>query len=67
MAGLGAFDFSGHSLRAGFVTQAADDGLQEWMIQKVTGHKSADVLRRYIRKDRKANSDAIDQVLGKDD
>lgn len=67
MAGLGAFDFSGHSLRAGFVTQAADDGLQEWMIQKVTGHKSADVLRRYIRNDRKAQSDAIDRVLGRDD
>ncbi len=67
MAGLGAFDFSGHSLRAGFVTQAADDGLQEWMIQKVTGHKSADVLRRYIRNDRKAQSDAIDRVLGSDE
>jgi integrase len=67
MAGLSAFDFSGHSLRAGFVTQAADDGLQEWMIQKVTGHKSADVLRRYIRNDRKAQSDAIGRVLGDED
>lgn len=41
--------FGGHSLRAGFVTQAAQDGTPEYEIQEVTKHKSADMLRRYIR------------------
>lgn len=41
--------FAGHSLRAGFVTQAAQDGTPEYEIQEVTKHKSADMLRRYIR------------------
>ncbi len=41
--------FSGHSLRAGFVTQAALSGAREWEIQKQTRHKSLDVLRIYIR------------------
>lgn len=42
-------DFAGHSLRAGFVTQAAHDRAPEADIQEVTGHKSIPVLRRYIR------------------
>ncbi len=42
-------EFSGHSLRAGFVTQAALSGAREWEIQKQTRHKSLDVLRIYIR------------------
>ena len=42
-------EFSGHSLRAGFATQAALSGASEWEIQKQTRHKSLDVLRGYIR------------------
>ncbi len=42
-------EFSGHSLRAGFATQAALSGASEWEIQKQTRHKSLDVLRVYIR------------------
>jgi integrase len=41
--------FSGHSLRAGFVTQAAMAGLQSWQIKEVSGHRSDVVLSRYIR------------------
>ncbi len=41
-------NFSGHSLRAGFATQAAIAGIQEYIIAKHTGHKS-NVIRRYIR------------------
>ena len=48
-AGLDAREFSGHSLRAGFITSAALAGAQEHDIQRVSGHKSADVLRQYIR------------------
>jgi integrase len=48
-AGIDADALSGHSLRAGFITSAALAGAQEHEIQRVSGHKSADVLRTYIR------------------
>ena len=40
---------SGHSLRAGYCTQAADSGLQTWQIKLTTGHKSDATLAKYIR------------------
>jgi integrase len=41
--------FSGHSLRAGYVTSAAAEGAEEHAIMRQTGHKRIDTLRRYIR------------------
>ncbi len=49
-AGLDPAAYSGHSLRAGFVTSAALAGVQERLIADQTGHESMRVLRRYIRK-----------------
>lgn len=40
---------SGHSLRAGYCTQAAIAGLQPWQIREQTGHKSDVTLAKYIR------------------
>lgn len=40
---------SGHSLRSGFCTQAAEAGLQSWQIKLQTGHKSDATLAKYIR------------------
>lgn len=40
---------SGHSLRAGYCTQAAIAGLQPYQIREQTGHKSDATLVRYIR------------------
>ena len=40
---------SGHSLRAGYCTQAAMVGLQPWQIREQTGHKSDVTLAKYIR------------------
>jgi integrase len=40
---------SGHSLRAGFVTEAASAGLQTSVIMGQTGHKSMEMVLRYIR------------------
>lgn len=40
---------SGHSLRAGYCTQAAMAGLQTWQIREQTGHKSDVTLAKYIR------------------
>jgi site-specific recombinase XerD len=41
--------FSGHSLRAGFVTSAHLAGATEAGIMQQTGHKSRDTLQEYIR------------------
>lgn len=48
-AGLDPARYSGHSLRAGFVTAAAAAGVPERDIMAQTGHRSVLVLRRYIR------------------
>jgi site-specific recombinase XerD len=48
-AGKSARGYSGHSLRAGLVTQAAIAGASERSIQEQSGHRSLLVLRRYIR------------------
>lgn len=47
--GLDADEFSGHSLRAGFVTSAAKSGASAWKICQQTGHQSASLMQRYIR------------------
>jgi integrase len=49
-AGLDAETFSGHSLRAGFVTQAKLKGRAEDAIMNQTGHRSATMMRRYDRR-----------------
>ncbi len=47
--GLDESKFSGHSLRAGLVTSAAQAGVSSWKIRQQTGHKSDAMLNRYIR------------------
>jgi integrase len=48
-AGMNVDPLGGHSLRAGCVTQAAMNGVREFVIMKQTGHKTVATLRRYIR------------------
>lgn len=48
----GGFDpdgYSGHSMRAGLATTLAVAGIEERRIQDVTGHRSVEILRGYIR------------------
>jgi integrase len=45
----GAQMFTPHSLRSGFITSAAKAGAPEHAIQRTSRHKSADVLRGYMR------------------
>lgn len=47
--GLDPAGYSGHSLRAGFVTSAAQAGVGFLMIQHQTGHRSVSMLNRYLR------------------
>lgn len=48
-AGLDPSNYSGHSLRTGFATTEAANGATERAIANQTGHKSMEVLRRYVR------------------
>ena len=48
-AGLDPARYAGHSLRAGFVTEAARNGADIWKIQQVSRHKSMQVLAGYVR------------------
>lgn len=47
--GLNANDFSGHSIRAGLVSSCAQAGIASWIIRRTTGHRSEEMLQRYIR------------------
>jgi site-specific recombinase XerD len=48
-SGLDAANYAGHSLRAGHATSAAIAGASERSIMDQTGHKSVQMVRRYIR------------------
>jgi integrase len=48
-AGLDPALYAGHSLRAGFATQAFLNGAAEVSIMRQTRHKSLNTLRKYIR------------------
>ena len=48
--GLDPAEYSGHSLRAGFVTSAAVHRASLDKIMDVTRHRSADMVLRYIRR-----------------
>ena len=47
--GLKAGDFSGHSLRSGFLTSAATRGASIFKMMDVSRHRSVDTLRGYVR------------------
>ena len=47
--GLDNINFSGHSLRSGFATASAESGADERSIMNMTGHKSTEMVRRYIK------------------
>jgi integrase len=47
--GVNADDFSGHSLRAGFCTEASAAGLANWQIRAVSRHVNDVHLSAYVR------------------
>jgi integrase len=58
-AGLEVSDFGAHSLRAGFITEAAEQEIPLADIQAVSGHRSLEMVLRYIRTvDRRRRSPA---------
>jgi site-specific recombinase XerD len=61
-AGLESVEFSGHSLRAGLATSAAMAGASERAIMNQTGHRSVQMVRRYIRDGSLFRENAADVV-----
>ena len=54
--------FGGHSLRAGFVTQAFRSGADAHAIMRQTGHKSPAMLEIYARENAPLVGNAVTQV-----
>lgn len=48
-AGFETGQYGGHSLRAGFATQAAKNGATAFDIMRQTGHRSVQTVSRYVR------------------
>jgi len=48
--GLEAATFSGHSLRSGFLTSAAESGASIFKMMETSRHRSMDTLRGYVRR-----------------
>jgi len=42
--------YSGHSLRSGFLTSAAESGASVFKMTEVSRHRSLDTLRGYVRR-----------------
>lgn len=61
--GISPGQISGHSLRAGFVTSAAQAGAAIHKIQQQTGHRSLAMLARYIRDGRIFQDNACALIL----
>ncbi len=61
--GIAPEHYSGHSLRAGFVTSAAQAGVSSWKIREQTGHRSEAMLTRYIRNGEMFLSNAAGALL----
>ncbi len=60
--GMNSKQYSGHSLRAGLVTSAAQAGVSSWKIRQQTAHKSDVMLQRYIRDSQLFVNNAVSQI-----
>jgi len=54
--------YSGHSLRSGFATTAADKGADERSIMNITGHKTVQMVRRYIKETNLFKNNALKKI-----
>ena len=62
LAGIDNKNFSGHSLRSGFATSAAESGAEERSIMAMTGHKSTEMVRRYIKEANLFKNNALNKI-----
>ena len=62
LAGIENKNFAGHSLRSGFATVAAESGADERSIMAMTGHKTTQMVRRYIKEANLFKNNALNSV-----
>ena len=62
IAGLDSNKYSGHSLRSGFATSTADLGAEERSIMAMTGHKTTQMVRRYIKEANLFENNALNKI-----
>ena len=62
LAGINSKNYSGHSLRSGFATTAAESGAEERTIMAMTGHKSTEMVRRYIKDANLFKNNALNKI-----
>ena len=62
IAGLDSNKYSGHSLRSGFATSAAELGAEERSIMAMTGHKTTQMVRRYIQEANLFKNNALKKI-----
>ena len=61
-AGLDSNKYAGHSLRSGFATSTAESGADERNIMAMTGHKSTEMVRRYIKEANLFKNNALNKI-----
>ena len=61
-AGLDGSRYAGHSLRSGFATTAAEFGAEERNIMAMTGHKTTQMVRRYIQEANLFKNNALNKI-----
>ena len=62
LAGIDSKNYSGHSLRSGFATTAAESGAEERSIMAMTGHKTTQMVRRYIHEANLFKNNALNKI-----
>ena len=62
IAGLDRNKYSGHSLRSGFATSTAELGAEERSIMAMTGHKTTQMVRRYIKEANLFKNNALNKI-----
>jgi site-specific recombinase XerD len=62
IAGIESKNYSGHSLRSGFATVSAESGADERSIMAMTGHKTTQMVRRYIKEANLFKNNALNKI-----
>ncbi len=62
LAGLDYKRYAGHSLRSGFATSTAEIGADERSIMAMTGHKTTQMVRRYIQEANLFKNNALNKI-----
>jgi len=62
LSGLDPNKYGGHSLRSGFATSTAEAGAEERNIMAMTGHKTTQMVRRYIQEANLFKNNALNKI-----